>query len=82
MRDVSIQIQLVVIRFNGIRIDRHVFTLVGLEPDDLRVAALAAFDAALMRLGGVLVVEAHATSFLLASHQVVSSSSCSAEIST
>jgi hypothetical protein len=38
MNGVFFQIELVIFRLNGIRVDRHVFASLGFEPDDLGVA--------------------------------------------
>lgn len=58
MRDVALKVDLIVIRFHGVRIDRHASPGGGREPDDASAAGAAARDAAFMDFVGV-VVETH-----------------------
>ncbi|MBA3563098.1 MAG: hypothetical protein H0W33_03635 [Gammaproteobacteria bacterium] len=51
----EIKLVVVVIRLNGIGIDRHLLSRCGREPDDLRAARATADDAPFMRLGRVIL---------------------------
>lgn len=60
VRGVTRGIEVLIVGLDGIRIDRNLFTRMGLEKDDPCVATLAARDAALVGFVRIIeILEAH-----------------------
>jgi hypothetical protein len=59
MGDVPLEVEIVILGLDGVRIDRHVLARGGLEPDDPGIAGAAALDAPLVSLGRVILEKAH-----------------------